>query len=149
MNKKEKRVLHGLYHLNQLSQDEVPFTAYEIAWLIQTPISKGWRWRGEDGKLKSIECDGADYLAKIATTCAAAERSLSYLQAAGYIKYRKEDSVFRVAVTGPGSDVARKLHSCLGRLDVLYKSHKDGVLGLIITILVSCITALLTKHWSK
>jgi hypothetical protein len=149
MNKEEKRVLHGLYHLNQMVLHEVPLTADEIAWLIQTPIPKGRGWRGEDSKLNSVECEGVDYLTRITATCAAAERSLSYLQAAGYIDYKKEDRVFRVAVTGPGADVARELDSFLGRLNVLYRSHKDGVFWLIATILVSWLTALLTNHWSK
>ncbi|MFC1685281.1 hypothetical protein ACFL0R_07435, partial [Pseudomonadota bacterium] len=100
----------------------------------------------DDGKLQSLENENDDYLATIGATSAAAERPLAYLQALGYITYKKENGIFRIAVTGLGADVARELATFWGRLNLVYKQHKDGVLWFLATVLVSIITALVTTY---
>lgn len=148
MNKEESRILHGLYHHREIVGEELPYSAGEINWLANTPIPKGKLWLGEDGKLKSLETEAENYLASIGATSAAAGRPLAYLQAAGYITYKKDSNLFRIAVTGSGADLARELDSFWGRMNVLYKNNKDGLLWLIATVLVSLITTLVTKGGS-
>lgn len=145
MNKEEEQVLHGLYYHREIIGEEVPFTAAEINWLVNTPIPKGREWLGPDGKLKSMESKTDDYLAIINTTSAAAVRPLSYLQASDYITYRKDSDILRIAVTGSGADLARELNTFWGRANVRYKKHKDGVLWFLATVLVSVVTTLITK----
>lgn len=145
MNMEEARLLHGLYYHREIVGEELPYSAAELNWLVQTPIPNGKQWLGEDGKLKSIETMADDYLASIGATSAAAGRPLAYLEASGYIKYRKDANFFRIAVTAIGADLARELDTRLGRINILYKKHKDGVLWFLATVLISLITALLTK----
>jgi hypothetical protein len=148
MNKEEAQILHGLYYHREIVGEELPYSAAELNWLVITPIPKGRSWAGEDGKLKSIETETDDYLSSIGATSAAAARPLAYLQASGYITYRKDSGFFRVAVTGSGADLARELDTFWGRANILYKKHKDGVLWLLATVLVSLITTLITKNVS-
>lgn len=145
MNTEEARLLHGLYYHREIVGEELPYSAAELNWLVETPIPKGKRWLGDDGKLKSIETKADNYLASIGATSAAAGRPLAYLEASGYIKYRKDANFFRIAVTGSGADLARELDTRLGRINIIYKKHKDGVLWFLATVLTSLITTLLTK----
>jgi len=145
MNKEEERILHGLYYHREIVGEELPFTAGEINWLINTPIPKGREWLSPDGKLKSMESKTDDYLASIGATSVAAGRPLAYLQTSGYITYKKDGGFFRIAVTGAGADLARELNTSLGRVNILYKKHKDGVLMVSAIALVSLIISLVTK----
>lgn len=146
MNTAEARLLHGLYYHREIVGEELPYTAAELNWLINIPIPKGKSWLGDDGKLKCLETEADNYLATVGATSSAAARPLAYLQESGYLSYKKDSSYFRIAVTGRGADVARELDTLLGRANLLYKKHKDGVLWLIATVLVSLITALLTNR---
>lgn len=148
MNKEEARILHGLYHHREIVGEELPYSAGETNWLANTPIPEGKLWLGDDGKLKSLETKSENYLASIGATSAAAGRPLAYLQAAGYITYKKDSNCFRIAVSGSGADLARELDSFWGRINVLYKNNKDGVLWFIATVLVSLITTLIAKGGS-
>jgi hypothetical protein len=47
-------------------------------------------------------------------------------------------------VTFAGADRAIRLHTRRGRADLWYREHKDGIIGLLLTVLVSCVTALIT-----
>lgn len=145
MNQEEARLLHGLYYHREIVGEELPFTAAELNWLVNTSIPEGKKWKGEGGKLKSLESDADDYLAGIGATSAAASRPLAYLQSHGYIRYKKGSNFLRIAVTGAGADVARELDTFWGRVNLLYKRHKDGVLWLLATVLVSLITTLVTR----
>jgi hypothetical protein len=73
------------------------------------------------------------------------ELPLRYLQYRRLIKYAKiRDASFTVSVSFAGADRAIRLHSARGRLDLWYREHRDGVVGLGLTVLVSFVTALLT-----
>lgn len=123
MNKEEERILHGLYYHREMIGEEMMFTASEINWLKNTSIPNGRKWKGEDGRLKSIEIPNEDYLASIGATSAAAKRPLAYLQEAGYITYKKDANYFRIAVTGTGADLARELDT--RGPDMAYRSLLD------------------------
>lgn len=146
MNKEEKRILHGLYFHREMIGENMMFTASEINWLKNTSIPNGRKWKGEDGKLKSIEIPNENYLASIGATSAAAKRPLAYLQEKGYIIYKNEGQYFRIAVTATGADLARELNSFWGRKNILYKEHKDGVLWFLALGLLSLLVAYLKKY---
>jgi hypothetical protein len=46
-------------------------------------------------------------------------------------------------VTFAGADRAIRLHTGRGRMDLWYREHKDGILGLATTVIVSFVTALI------
>ena len=145
MNKEEEQILHGLYYHREIVGEELPFTAGEINWLINTPIPKGREWLGPDGKLKSTESNTDNYLASIGATSAAARRPLAYLHTSGYITYKSDGGFFRIAVTGAGADLARELNTFWGRANILHRKHKNGVLlflagtlGYLVSLLTKC-----------
>ena len=51
-----------------------------------------------------------------------------------------------ISVTFAGADRAIRLHTLPGRMEVWYQERKDGFLGLVTTIAVSLITALVTVY---
>jgi hypothetical protein len=56
---------------------------------------------------------------------------------------RRADATMSVTVTFSGADRAIRLHTRRGRMDLWYREHKDGILGLATTIVVSLVTALI------
>lgn len=145
MNIEEKQILHGLYFVRRMVGEFIPISSGEIMWLTKAALPSGRTWKNKDGSLKTSEEAGEDYLARIGATSAAAERPLVYLHQMGYIEYEKQHGLFRIAVTARGADLARELDTHLGRLNVFYREHKDGVLWLVVTVLVSFATSLVTS----
>jgi hypothetical protein len=116
----------------------------QLLWLAMHPLPEGEAWNKE-GELQSVDSSAfpADIRSKLIT--AKLELPLRYLQYRRLIKYsRDNDGVLCVAVTFAGADRAIRLHTRRGRADLWYREHKDGVLGLITTILVAFATALIT-----
>lgn len=137
MNKEEKLILHGLYYDRQMVGEEKSYTANQLKWLAHNSFYRGREWQGKDGELKSIEDEDEDYLASKNATSAASTRPITYLKDAGYISFTKDGSLFLIGVTVRGADLARELDTPCGRLNVWYKHHKDGLLGLLVTVVVS------------
>lgn len=144
MNTIEAKILHGLYYHREMVDEPMPYTAAELNWLAHASWKDGRNWQGPDGKLKASESEGDDYLAQIRATSATAQRPLRYLEASGYVNWNGTGGL-RIAVTAKGADVARELDSALGRMDLFYKEHKDGLIWFLATVLVSLITALAAK----
>lgn len=148
MRKSELKVLHGLHYIREVVNDSLPFSADEIYWLTKHSFKEGKKWRAKNS-LNKLEAEGADYLEKHAKTSFEVNKILSYLQSKGYITYQKHSNFFRVAVTGSGADIAREADTGCGRINIWYKEHKTGILGLIITVLISVITSYATTTISK
>ena len=67
-----------------------------------------------------------------------------------YLHYRRlikltpaGDEAVDVSVTFAGADRAMRLHTRVGRMELWYQEHRDGFLGIVITVAVSFITALI------
>jgi hypothetical protein len=144
MNTAEAKVLHGLYFHREMIDEEMGYSAAELKWLAEASFEDGRKWQGQDGKLRALDSKNENYLASLGATSADAQRPVRYLEAAGYITYSSTGG-FRISVTAKGADMARELDSRLGRLNILYRKNKDGVIWFIATILVSIITTLVTK----
>jgi hypothetical protein len=144
MNEMERRLLHGLYFERELVACELLYNAPELRWLLDTPIPNGRNWRGTDKRLKSCPVSTSDPIGSFATVLTDVLRPLAYLAAAGYVSYTHESDIFRVQLTALGADIARKLDSRMGRCELWYSDHKDGLAGLVITIATSAMTAILT-----
>jgi hypothetical protein len=140
----EDRILHGLYYYRESIDEDMSVTAEQILWLAMHPLREGEMWT-EDGKLQSVDMSAfpAEIQSKLDT--AKLELPLRYLQYRRLIKYTKRsDATLCVAVTFAGADRAIRLHTRRGRMDLWYREHKDGFLGMVVTIFVSFATALLT-----
>ena len=140
----EDRILHGLYYYRESIDEDMSVTAEQILWLAMHPLREGEMWT-KDGKLQSVDMSAfpAEIQSKLDT--AKLELPLRYLQYRRLIKYTKRsDATLSVAVTFAGADRAIRLHTRRGRMDLWYREHKDGFLGMVVTIFVSFATALLT-----
>jgi len=140
----QDRILHGLYYYRENIDEDVQVTSEQLLWLAMHPLSEGDAWHKDD-KLQSLDASAfpADVRAKLLT--AKLELPLRYLQYRRLITYaRRSDGMLYAAVTFAGADRAIRLHTRRGRMDLWYREHRDGVIGVTITILISLITALVT-----
>lgn len=146
MKRVELKVLHGLYFSRESVGDAPPFKATEVYWLANKSFKEGKdNWRAENGQLQTLEAEGDQALDRHTKTLAEVNKILAYLQSKGYITYQRNGpEFFNISVTGSGADIARDADTPWGRANICYKDHKTGILGLIITILISVATAYVT-----
>ena len=141
--KDEDRILHGLYFFRERLDDEFEVSRDQVLWLTAHSFADGARWC-RDGTLQNVDCEAipAELCHKLlASKC---ELPLRYLEHRRLIKLdRRHPRILRVAITFAGADRALRLHSRLGRMDVWYQERKNGFVGLVTTVAVSAITALL------
>jgi hypothetical protein len=140
----EDRVLHGLYYYRESIDEDIQLSGDEILWLAMHPLREGDAWHAE-GELQSLDASEfpPEIRAKLLT--AKLELPLRYLQYRRLIKYlRRSDGMYVISVSFAGADRAIKLHTRRGRADLWYREHKEGALGIAITVLVSLLTALAT-----
>ncbi|MGB6306974.1 MAG: hypothetical protein WBF89_04205 [Steroidobacteraceae bacterium] len=140
----EDRILHGLYYHREAIDEEVLVSDDQVLWLAMHPLREGEAWN-KQGQLQSVDTSAfsADVQSKLVT--AKLELPLRYLQYRRLIKYTSRDDATRsIAVTFAGADRAIRLHTRRGRLDLWYREHKDGILGLVTTSFVAFVTALIT-----
>jgi len=147
--KDEDRILHGLHYFRESVDEEFYVTGEQILWLAAHSYVDGGNWC-KDGEPQSFDSSiiPADLRRKLVLS--KCELPLRYLQYRRFIKYAPAgEDIFQVAVTFAGSDRAMRLHTRLGRIEVWYQEHKDGFLGIVTTIAVSFITALVAVALSE
>jgi hypothetical protein len=140
----EDRILHGIYYFRESIDEEMHATGVQLLWLAMRPLRDGEIWH-KDGHLQSV--DTASFPAEIRSKLVTAklELPLRYLQYRRLIKYtRFNETTFSIAVTFAGADRAIRLHTRRGRMDLWYRENKDGMFGLVITVAIAMLTALLT-----
>jgi hypothetical protein len=140
----EDRILHGLYYYRESIDEAMLVAGEQVLWLAMHPLREGGDWNKE-GELQSVDTSAfpSDVRSKLVT--AKLELPLRYLEYRRLIKYtRRNDAMLSVAVTFAGADRAIRLHTRRGRMDLWYREHKDGILGMIATIVVAFVTALIT-----
>jgi hypothetical protein len=147
MNKQEAKILHGLYHHRRMIGEKILYSTEALFWLTRVSFDEGQNWVRPDNTLNMDEAPGDDYLGRHAATAGIVVRALSYLESMGFIEYLgSANGEVMITVTGAGANRARDLASWYGRLNLLYKEHKDGVVWFLATILVSLVTAWITAH---
>jgi hypothetical protein len=140
----EDRILHGLYYYRENIDEDVQVSSEQLLWLAMHPLEEGDAWL-KDGNLQSLDASSfpGEIRAKLIT--AKLELPLRYLQYRRLITYAKRsDGMLYAAVTFAGADRAIRLHTRRGRMDLWYREHRDGIVGVTITILIAFITALIT-----
>jgi hypothetical protein len=139
----EDRILHGLYYYRESIDEEVPVTSEQMLWLAMHPLREGESWNKE-GALQSVDASAFPDEVQSKLVTAKLELPLRYLQYRRLVKYsRRSDETFSIAVTFAGADRAIRLHTLRGRMDLWYREHKDGFLGMITTIVVAFVTAVI------
>lgn len=143
MTKQEKQIIHGLYF--GATKDLTKTMGYrdsEILWLVNTKIPETANWKMDNGGLQMFESPkNSDYLDDIVKPHKEALNYLAYLKSTDHITLEENQGKFEIRLTGKGAQLARDLNTCLGRMNIWYKEHKDGVLGILITVCVSALTA--------
>jgi hypothetical protein len=145
----EDRILHGLYYYRESIDEDMSVTGEQVLWLTMHPLREGDAWN-TDGRLQSV--DKAAFPAEIQSKLVTAklELPLRYLQYRRLIKFtRNSDSTLTLAVTFAGADRAIRLHSRRGRMDLWYREHKEGILGIVTTVLVAFVTALVVVRLTR
>ena len=140
----EDRILHGLYYYRENIDEDVPVIGEQLLWLAMHPLREGDAWCKDD-QLQSVDTSLFPDEIQEKLTTAKLELPLRYLQYRRLIKYaRRADGTILAAVTFAGADRAIRLHTRRGRLDLWYREHKDGVFGVVTTMFIACLTALIT-----
>ncbi|HSZ10162.1 MAG TPA: hypothetical protein VK794_16585 [Steroidobacteraceae bacterium] len=140
----EDRILHGLYYYRENIDEDVQVSGEQLLWLAMHPLREGEAWH-KDGKLQSLDASEFPEEIRAKLITAKLDLPLRYLQYRRLITYaRRSDGMFYAAVTFAGADRAIRLHTRRGRMDLWYREHRDGVIGMGITVLISLVTALIT-----
>jgi hypothetical protein len=142
--KDEDRILHGLHYFRESIDEDFSVTSDQILWLAAHSYADGSNWC-KDGEPQSFDCSVVPMELRRKLLMSKFELPLRYLNYRRLIKLTQAGSdVANVAVTFAGADRAMRLHTRVGRMEVWYQEHRDGFLGIVMTIAVSLITALAT-----
>ena len=140
----EDRILHGLYYYRENIEEDVQTTSEQLLWLAMHPLRDGDAWL-LDGELQSLDASAFPEDIRAKLLAVKIQLPLRYLQYRRLITFaRRSDGTIYAAVTFAGADRAIRLHTRRGRMDLWYREHRDGILGVTITVLISLVTALIT-----
>jgi hypothetical protein len=140
--KDEDRILHGLHYYRESLDEEFSVTSEQILWLAAHSYADGSGWH-KDGELQGFDCSVIPIELRRKLLMSKFELPLRYLHYRRLIKFTPaSDEVANVAVTFAGADRAMRLHTRAGRMELWYQEHRDGFFGIVITVAVSFITAL-------
>ena len=140
----EDRILHGLYYYRENIEEDVQTTSEQLLWLAMHPLRDGDAWL-LDGELQSLDASAFPQDIRAKLLAVKIQLPLRYLQYRRLITFaRRSDGTIYAAVTFAGADRAIRLHTRRGRMDLWYREHRDGILGVTITVLISLVTALIT-----
>ena len=142
--KDEDRILHGLHYYRESIDEEFPVTSDQILWLAAHSYADGGGWL-KDGELQSVDSSVIPEELRRKLLLSKFEVPLRYLQYRRLIKLTVAGAdTVDVAVTFAGADRAMRLHTRMGRIEVWFQEHKDGFLGIVITIAIALITSVAT-----
>jgi hypothetical protein len=107
---------------------------------------RGKRWQRKDGTTRRAGPKGDPRITAFAFVTATQMRPIRYLIAKGFVTDESAPSsaMLSLSVTSDGADLVRRLGSIHGRIDLRYPESKDGLFGLLITIIVAAVTAMIT-----
>ena len=118
-------------------------TSEQILWLAAHSFADGSGW-DKDGDLQGFDCSVIPIELRRKLLMSKFELPLRYLHYRRLIKFTPAgDEAVNVALTFAGADRAMRLHTRVGRMELWYQEHRDGFIGIVITVAVSCITALI------
>jgi hypothetical protein len=148
------KILLGLYRFQPILTEELPLEVGELAWLLDYRWVKEWKVENGFNKYKYPASKGANssHLERPLKDKARITKVLSVLSAKCHISFIAPvgfDHTFKIQILPSGLLRAEKLDSFRGKIGLWYTDNKNGIIGLIITVLVSVVTALITTMLSK
>jgi hypothetical protein len=142
--KDEDRILHGLHYYRESIDDDFPVTGDQILWLASHSYAEAGSWL-KDGELQSVDSSVIPEQLRRKLLLSKFEVPMRYLHYRRLIKLTVAGAdTVDVAVTFAGADRAMRLHTRTGRLEVWFQEHKDGFIGLVLTLAVSLATSVAT-----
>lgn len=151
--KPSDKILLGIYTRWPKLNEHICLPANELAWIAKHGI-RGWE---KNGKYQAIDCapstgtdDAYSYMSLEGRDSVAKE--LSFLQATDCIELvhpKGFDRTFKVTLLRCGMQRAVKLSSRKGRADLWIRDNRNGLLGLVVTILVSIVIAWITSNFAE
>jgi hypothetical protein len=144
--KDQDRILHALHYYRESIDEEFTVTCDQIFWVAAHSFADGSDWyKGDD--LQSFDSSVIPREFRKKLLMSKFDLPLRYLHYRRLIKLsRISEETMDVAVTFAGADRAMRLHTRWGRWELWYEEHKNGFVGLVTTVAVSLITALLTVY---
>jgi hypothetical protein len=148
------RILLGLYRFRPVLDDDLPLDTGQLAWLLDNGVKN---WISSDG-IKRYEYPAMEeknetsYLDRPLRDKARVIKALSILTAKKQVSFVSPtgfNSTFRIKLLSDGLLRAEKLDSYFGKLELLYTDNKNGIIGLLLTAIISAIVSLLTTILSK
>lgn len=148
------KILLGLYKFRPILDDDLPLDTGQLAWLLDKDVKK---WISFDGIKKytypaTKEENETSYHDRSLRDKARIIRVLSILAAKRQVSFIPPsglDLLFRIKLLSDGLLRGEKLDSFFGRVGLLYSDNKDGIIGLLLTALVSAIVSLVTTYLSR
>ncbi|MEA3150832.1 MAG: hypothetical protein QOD56_1771 [Gammaproteobacteria bacterium] len=144
--KDEDRILHGLHYYRESLDEEFTVNSDQILWLAAHSYADGAHWYKDDD-FQSFDSTVVPVELRKKLLTSKFDLPLRYLHHRRLIRMaRAGEETVDLAVTFAGADRAMRLHTLFGRMELWYRERRDGLLGLVATIVVSLITALMTVY---
>jgi|GEM_PF-5645339 len=148
------KILLGLYRFRPILDDDLPLDTGQLAWLLDKG-AKNWnssegikkyeypatKEKNEDSYLDRPLRDKARIIKVLSIL--AAKKQVSFVSPTGF------DSLFRIKLLPEGLLRGEKLNSIFGKTELLYSDNKNGIMGLLLTAIISAVVSLLTTYLSK
>lgn len=146
MLRTEKNILQGMYERQPSPNRWLVYSYDEIRWLDRKRRREVKRWIVGDDRLQRYSPHEAYAEGQIVINShGCVMRWITFLEGKGLIKSAAEELMnIRLSLTAEGVETARQCRSGWGRLELLYQERRNGIAGLLITILISAITSLIT-----
>ena len=143
MNSQEAKLLHRLYYHREAILEFYPYGTEELYWAMYA--DRKFQWPMSTGELRTKSMLTKPLTNSLQFTRHAVEMAVVYLVEKKYI----ERDGLRLRVTVEGAEVAREMNTRIGRINIWFKNHKDGLFWLVGTSAVSFITSVFTSHYFK
>lgn len=149
MNRFEMNILQGLYQEEPAAGTGAKYQVCELRWLDGKSIHQVKRWRADTHSHSLRRWPETRHLTlpdmdRDSNCYEHIMPAVSHLVGKRLITFTNPPSrIFKLTLTAQGVDVARKCGTRRGRADLWYRDHKEGLGGLLVTVLVSGLVSFL------
>jgi hypothetical protein len=145
----EKNLLQGLHQEQPAAGTWAKYHPCELRWLDGKSVRQVKRWRRDNPAHGLRRWPETQHLTlhdmeREKKSCEHIMPAVSQLLGMGLIASSSPPTPnFELTLTAQGVDVARKCSTRRGRADLWYRDHKEGLGGLLVTVLVSGLVSFL------
>ena len=144
--KTSDKILLGIFNHWPRLDEPIKIESSELAWLLYNGLTN---WRVESGWQKiRYSLDDTSFFDLQSNDKSKVTKELSILKANECIYFDRPtgfDGFFQITLRPKGLIRAERLSSRLGKIELWYRENKNGILGLVVTVVVAIITAYITS----